>query len=149
MLKITEFCSLIALRTLALIIIHELFCWSNMFKRCLRKRPLLYQESRTRFKFCGICVCVLVVVAVDVTWLALEQSYDYLSCLAAILKNRGKSTRATDVTKGHEAVGHIVNRFKGSNWQYPSIGLDNGLAPNRHQFWCDSHTHICGTRGGG
>ena len=41
----------------------------------------------------------------------------------------------------------------GSNWQYPSIGLDNGLAPNRRQaiIWTNAdpiHWRIYATLGG-
>ena len=40
---------------------------------------------------------------------------------------------------------------KGSNWQYPNIGVDNGLAPNRWQaiIWNNAdpiYWRICGPR---
>ena len=43
----------------------------------------------------------------------------------------------------------ILLKPEGSNWQYLSIGLDNGMAPKRRQdiIWTNSLTHICGTRG--
>ena len=47
----------------------------------------------------------------------------------------------------------ILIKFEGSNWHFPSIGLDNGLAPNRRKtiIWTNAdpiHCRIYAALGG-